>query len=246
MTMTNLAICVYVSYLQRHAKAPCFRHLRDLNRLVKWIKLHPQTLKYTRLEPPTKLVCVTDSSFSAGDTEGLVMRGCILLLVEDRAPASPCGKVQVVDWFARKQPHVCRSTFAAELHASLDGLNQGLIVQTAVHEVAHGVAKPSELLDLRQQAKLRPALEACLDARSVFDAVTASTVKVPADKHLFLHVLKLREFLDTGQLRRLWWIDTRMMLADGLTKGAVERDALTSASEGIWTQSGLSPVCYPG
>ena len=88
-------------------------------------------------------------------------------------------------------------------------------------------------------------MELCLDARSVFDAVTASTVKVPADKHLFLHVLKLREFLDTKQLARLWWIDTRMMLADGMTKGSVDRAALVEATRGLWKQAGLLPVAWP-
>ena len=51
--------------------------------------------------------------------------------------------------------HVCRSTFAAELHSQL-----------------------SELLEI---GSLLPPMEACLDARSVFDAATAPHASVPAD-----------------------------------------------------------------
>ena len=122
------------------------------------------------------------------------MRGCFALLVE-YSDDQPTGNVQIVDWFSRKEPHVCRSTFAAELHAALDGLNQGMLIQTAIHEMLHGARSASELLKLRETGGIRPVLELCIDARAVFDAVTAGAVKVPADKHLFLHLLKLREMI---------------------------------------------------
>ena len=51
------------------------------------------------------------------------MRGCVLMLVDGSGRETPGGRVQLLDWFTRKQPHVCRSTFAAELHAVLDAVN---------------------------------------------------------------------------------------------------------------------------
>ena len=84
-----------------------------------------------------------------------------------------------------------------------------------------------------------------IDAKVVFDSVTAEHVKTPADRHL-LHALAVREFLDAKRLRRLYWFDTVDMLADGLTKGAVDRTALIQASaEGIWQLTGDVPVCWP-
>ena len=65
-----------------------------------------------------------------------------------------------------------------------------------------------------------------LDAKSVFAAVTATFIKQPAEKSLLSHVHYLRELLDKGIIQGLIWIDTRDMGADGLTKGAVARDAL--------------------
>ena len=69
-------------------------------------------------------------------------------------------------------------------------------------------------------------LDCLIDARSVFDSVSAEEVKTPNGKVMLLHALKLREHLDRKQLNRLVWIDTRDMLADGLSKGSISRDAL--------------------
>ena len=34
----------------------------------------------------------------------------------------------------------------------------------------------------------------------------------------------MREYLESGWIDRLWWLDTLAMLADGMTKRAIERD----------------------
>ena len=40
----------------------------------------------------------------------------------------------------------------------------------------------------------------------------------------------------SAQLRVLWWVDTRDMVADGMTKDAVSRLAITElVEEGHWT-----------
>ena len=65
-----------------------------------------------------------------------------------------------------------------------------------------------------------------VDAKSVYAAVTATFVKVPAEKSLLCHIQYLRELLDQQILQSLVWLDTRDMGADGLTKGAVLRTQL--------------------
>ena len=64
--------------------------------------------------------------------------------------------------------------------------------------------------------------------------MTATFVKIPAEKSLLSHVQYLRELLDTKLLDALIWIDTRDMVADGLTKGAVERAAIHACMNGKW------------
>ena len=85
--------------------------------------------------------------------------------------------------------------------------------------------------------------DAVLDARGVFDSVTADPIKPPSDRHLQLHAQALREYLDDGSVDRLYWFDTRAMLADGMTKGSVDREALIRVGErGEWHIEGDQPV----
>ena len=69
---------------------------------------------------------------------------------------------------------------------------------------------------------------------SVFAAVSAEAVKVPTEKSLLSHVQWLRELADRGLLSGIAWVDTRDMLADGLTKGSVERTLIHQAMDGHW------------
>ena len=72
----------------------------------------------------------------------------------------------------------------------------------------------------------------CVDAKSVYAAVTATFIKTPAEKSLLCHVQYLRQQLDRKVLTALMWLDTRDMGADGLTKGAVSREALHELMDG--------------
>ena len=66
-----------------------------------------------------------------------------------------------------------------------------------------------------------------------FLATTAFIVKAPAGRSLLAHIHYLRELLDRAVLEELWWADSRDMLADGLTKGAVNREALNNMMKGM-------------
>ena len=82
-----------------------------------------------------------------------------------------------------------------------------------------------------------------IDARGVFDSVIAYPVKTPNDKQLLLHALAFREHLEDGSVDQLYWFDARAMLADGMTKGSVDREALVTVRElGEWHLSGDEPV----
>ena len=53
----------------------------------------------------------------------------------------------------------------------------------------------------------------------------------------------MREYLECGWVDRLWWLDTLAMLADGMTKGSIEREALISVCEkGTWKVIGQCPI----
>ena len=149
-------------------------------------------------------------------------------------------------WCSRKHTHVVRSTYAAELHSSLGAVNQGSLFSLCMRELLLGIRTARELLqeDARGHVARAMNMIACVDAHSVFASVTADTVRTPNDKHLLVHALALREFLDDGTLKWLMWCDTRDTVPDALTKGAIDREALIAASCGTWTIVGDTPKAW--
>ena len=72
-----------------------------------------------------------------------------------------------------------------------------------------------------------------IDALSVYAAIIATFIKTPADQSVLCHLQYIRELLDHDVLRALVWLDTRDMIADGMTKGSIDRFELHQAMEGI-------------
>ena len=96
---------------------------------------------------------------------------------------------------------------------------------------------------MKKNQRLSIPLDAGVDARSVFDSVTAQTVKTPADKQLMLHARALRELLEYGTVDILYWFDTEDMLPDGMTKGSIDRKPLLALGyDGTWAIAHDNPV----
>ena len=74
-----------------------------------------------------------------------------------------------------------------------------------------------------------------VDAQSVFVSITSTFIKIPADNGVLSHIQYIRELLDTKVLQWLFWVDTRDMCADGLTKGSVHREAIQELMSGKLT-----------
>ena len=102
-------------------------------------------------------------------------------------------------------------------------------------ELHLGPTPPAQLAEIIESGRCDISVEGVVDAKAVFDAVTADAVKTPDDRHMLLHALKFREWLDRGAIRALWWCDTLDMIGDGMTKGSVDRkEILLLALQGIW------------
>ena len=62
-----------------------------------------------------------------------------------------------------------------------------------------------------------------VDAKSVFDSITAVHLKTPDDNRLLLHTRAMQKLLEAGHVDRIYWFGTDTMLPGGLTKGSVIR-----------------------
>ena len=55
----------------------------------------------------------------------------------------------------------------------------------------------------------------------------------------------MSDLIRRGVLTKVWWIDTKDMAADALTKGSIDREVvLLLGDTGEWHSVGLQPVCF--
>lgn len=148
--------------------------------------------------------------------------------------ASVC---HILEYVSRSQKHVTRNTFASELFAACDAMDHGCLLAVILHQVQTGQCNVATACQLREQGGWATRIILAIDAMSIFSAITATQIKIPADSSLLSHLQYLRELLDHQVLNVFWWIDTRDMRADGLTKGAIDRVALHTAMEGAIAMS---------
>jgi alkylated DNA repair dioxygenase AlkB len=234
LTLTRYDIAVYVCALQRYSQTPQVRHAVALNRLLKYILRTPFRCYYRRLQGPLRLIVISDSAFRKEDKDGLAMRGCIVALTELH-DGQPGGKMQVLEHYSRKQKRVCRSTFSAELNALVDALESGKVVMFMITELMVGSCSAEDLQQREELGRWPLPLECAVDAKSVFAAAAVADSKNPLEESLVTLVLIIREALQAERISKLWWIDTRDMLSDALTKGSCPRQALLDvAKKGEW------------
>ena len=145
----------------------------------------------------------------------------------------------LLDFYGHKERHVTRATFTAELFGGCDAADRLILLMQTLHEVRHGPTSKTKARAMREEGGFSIKGCLCIDALSVYAAVTASTIKVPTEQSRLCHIQWLRELLDLGVLTAIVWLDTRDMTADGLTEGAVDRVALQQAMRGtVWFTHG--------
>ena len=86
------------------------------------------------------------------------------------------------------------------------------------------------MIDLLESGKMYPPLDLCVDARAVYDAIAASDACELAECSLTFHLISVRDRMTHGLIPKLYWVDTRDVLADVLTKGGIDRLLLHSVS----------------
>ena len=94
---------------------------------------------------------------------------------------------------------------------------------------------PDQCAHMRDHGTFAPDVHLCTDNYGLFSATTKEDPSPGVDASMIYHVKALRYYLEHGMLRSITWTDNRDMLADGLTKGKVKRDAINLALQtGKW------------
>ena len=236
-------IIVYVGCLQRAAKKPLVKHVLMLNRVVKWLKRRGCTLVFRHVPGPWRVLAILDSAFRAQEPDCLALRAAIIAVTTDKTELG--GELAIVEFYSRKLPLVVRSTFGAESHGLADGLSTTSFLAGFIDELQYGCKSSAMIHEQISNGSLQTKLDAVIDAMSVFRAITADEVKAPSEKHLFYVIKMVRDRLEQGSLRRLYWADTRDMLCDCLTKGGIDRERLLDTwRTGVWELQGDPPEMW--
>ena len=235
LCLTRYDIAIYVCAMQRAGKSPTYVQAESANKVLRWCQRNVFECTYPVLQGPTRVVCISDSAFKKEDQEGLAMRGALICIVE-RHDWHPGGNLHVIEHYSRKQKRVVRSTFAAEINALVDSYEFGKLLMFALCELECGPMKPEDLIRLDDIGRWPMPLELVVDAYAVFSTAAKLESKNPTEETLITLVMVLREGLKTGRISAIWWVDTRDMIADGLNKGIISRDALLhTAHTGNWS-----------
>ena len=238
MVLTRSDISVYVQALQRRAQTPRVEDCKRLNVVCRYIKRRPRGLRYRKFRKgiPQAIICFSDAAFKAlvEESSGLALRGCCILLAETGEDELTVGEglCHMIEFICGRQRRVVRSTYSAELNGLIDSIEKAILVQILFHQIWCACDQSvADMATLQEEGKLQPPIKGVVDAKAVFDSIRASDVCEPAESSLKLHLLAIRDKLAAGILQQLFWGDTRDMLADGLTKGSVNRSALQLAQE---------------
>eukprot|EP00971_Amphidinium_carterae_P299790 5956413-Amphidinium_carterae.1 len=250
LTLTRPDILVYVGRLQRCASCPCLRDVRQLNTVVKWVKRKACVTTYKRLVPPLCLHVSQDSAYRADDDDCLALRAAIVMLSEMRQvqcavvdhnnPSrnkesknttawAPHGNMHVLEYFSKKQTRVNRGTFGAELNNMLEATDLGLYLNGFFYELLRGPTNPKALHEGLHSGTCPLELHVTGDAHAVFSAIAAPTLAIPNEKQLLYALRAMVDHVVSKRVSRLHRIDTRDMVCDALTKGAVSRNMLLTA-----------------
>jgi hypothetical protein len=235
LIQARIEVAIYFCALQRSAKAPRVEHAQRLNKVTKWVKRRASKLFYRYLQTPCRVMVISDSAFRKECLLGLAMRGALIGIGESNDD-HPGGNFHLVEYFARKQRRVTRSTYSAELHGLNDSYEMGKVICLTLSECIQHHPQARTLIALEEAGGLPIPLECCIDAKSVFDSLAAKEVRPPSEVSLIMVLHQMKEGLLSWTLSRLWWCDTHDMAADGLNKGSCSREGLmTLANTGVWT-----------
>ena len=154
--------------------------------------------------------------------------------------------MQILEFLSKKLSTVARSTYSAEIQGLHSGTSNGTLLQGFVYETEYApVANKTVLHEALENGRCPVRHFAAVDAKAVFTSITAKVTKPPTEKHLFYLVVAMRQRLARLGFHTLWWIDTRDMLTDALTKGTIPRHALLKfMNSNDWRLIGDAPVSF--
>ena len=233
-----------VSLAQRKQKGPTYGDVKETNKLVRMAQAgKDEVLRFEKLcDDPKELILLTyhDAAWANAqldpgvDDPDMVEQaagqgvysqlGHILCLAHRDVLLGKDVKGTIVGWKSHACPRVCRSTFASEVMAGLEGWEDGLAFRSTLSAAIN--ADPRALQE--EEARKVMPLVSITDCKSVYDNVhRIGSPKAPSEKRLIVDVIALKKMVQAEQAywgnmlptgMALRWVPTTSQMADVLTK----------------------------
>ena len=116
----------------------------------------------------------------------------------------------LIHWRSQRIKRVCRSTFAAETLSAIDAVDQGIFIR----DMLSGWLNLSQKNEYGRHCIPLQVFSDCNSLCETLEMVEPSAT----EKRLKLDLISLKENLDSKTIDTFTWLDTRIQVADGLTK----------------------------
>ena len=204
-----------VTLLQTSFGEPKVAHLMEANRLIREAKNNPVQLRIRPLEIQNLMfICSADAAWANCPDLSSNM-GYFIFAADNKIDKEQMAEISPIAWKSHKQRRRAASTLAAEALATGEGV--GALDWFRVFW--EWLVVPDFRLAEWEGIQGRPAL-VLTDCKSVFDSLQqlwSSNAK--SDKRTSIDLALIRESL-SRDYSRIRWIDTRVQLADSMTKGS--------------------------
>ena len=146
------------------------------------------------MEPNGIIECHTDSGFTKVQENGYGVRGANFFRkgmmhqpVATGSKSSNFGEVPCVhllDSQCRGHKHVTRDSFSSETRAAVVACDELMVLSLTLHELEHGVVSPEAGRYMIDNGNCKIQTILTMDSMSLWSAIAAVIVKVPAEKNL--------------------------------------------------------------
>ena len=202
------------SLLQGALPLPTYDDVNKLNTNLAQLIATYKPLLYKVIPKPWRILDLGDSAFANSNKYS---QNGFLLFVTNASANELCGQFAMLDFKSGKSKRVATSTMHAEALSAVSGIESATFLQTYLLEIEVPGLSSLQLLEPEKHPQLIPIVLAP-DCNDLYDVLSSAAQAGISNKHLALYVAALREFRSVGRVQSFVWIDTRDMLANGLTK----------------------------
>ena len=197
------------------SKEPTVKDLKQLNKLASKIKVGPQHLMLSKLkEDDLRIICFSDASFANLPPDKTSSGEGFLTFLADST-----GKCALLNWKSKKISRVVHSTISAEGLSLVDSLGDAYYIRNIIEEILYN--------DPRKKAI---SIHVYVDSNQLFKAIEST--RMVTEKLLRINIAELKQTILRHENNiKLFWIPSKLMLSDSLTKSGAANDRLLKVME---------------